>query len=630
MNSILVKIFSLILLGALITGCSSAATPTEKPQSDSQPTAAAPASTATTENTAPQGGPGNQPQTAPPYDWIDPNTTPPAGALYKLYDTPSRGANTQGSYLISLPASYETDTTRHYPVIYWLHGGFGYQSEAGQIAIPSFAAAMTDGKMPETIIVVPQALPSGWYVNSKDGARPIEDVMIKDLVPHIDATYRTNADAKARGIEGMSMGGYGALHLGLKYPTIFGVISSVAPAIHENITDEPDIRTADTFFGDQTYFEANSPWGLVKNSSAAIVAANPTIRILGGSNDTGLEPSLIKFDQTLTAANIQHTWFEVQGAGHDYTEIYTKSPSDPYEFWKTAFEQAETAQSVMPGGSDSPPQNTAVPTFKDVVYASVSPTQKLDLYIPQGSGPFPVIISIHGGGFIAGDKSSPDAADQLLARGYAIAAIDYRLSGEALAPAQIQDVKTAVRFLRANAEQYNLNPDKFGAWGASAGGSLAALLGTSCGEPALEGAEMGNADQSSCIQAVLDWFGPTDFLQMDKQFAGTSCPANHDAADSPESKLVGAAIQTKPEAVKQVNSITYVSPKAPPFFIEHGTADCNVPPMQGQLLYDALSPAIGADKVTLTFLEGAGHGGAQFFEASNLEKVMAFLDKYLK
>jgi acetyl esterase/lipase len=272
----------------------------------------------------------------------------------------------------------------------------------------------------------------------------------------------------------------------------------------------------------------------------------------------------------------------------------------------------------------------ATPTVKDVAYASASPTQKLDLYLPEGAGPFPLILNVHGGGFMMGDKSNPPGADEFLANGYAVASVDYRLSGEALAPAQIEDIKAAVRFLRANADKYKLNSDKFAGFGGSAGGSLVALLGTSCGAAALEGADLGNADQSSCVQAVVDWFGPIEFLQMDKQFAGTSCPANHDQADSPESKLVGAPIQTVPDKVKLVNAITYVSPKAPPFLIQHGTADCNVPPQQGQLLYDALKPAIGADKVTLTFLEGAGHGGAQFSDAANMKLVLDFLAKYLK
>lgn len=282
---------------------------------------------------------------------------------------------------------------------------------------------------------------------------------------------------------------------------------------------------------------------------------------------------------------------------------------------------------AAPGGGMT--QVKATPTFKDVVYASVSATQKLDLYLPEGSGPFPLVINVHGGGFMMGDKSNPAGADEFLAAGYAVASVDYRLSGEALAPAQIQDVKAAVRFLRANAGQYKLDPQRFAAFGQSAGGNLVALLGTSCGAAALEGADLGNANQSSCVQAVVDWFGPTDFLQMDKQFAGTSCPATHDAADSPESLVIGAPIQTVPDKVKLVNPITYASAAAPPFLIQHGTADCNVPPQQGQLLYDALKAA-GSDKATLTFLEGAGHGGSQFSDAANMKVVLDFLAANLK
>ena len=258
------------------------------------------------------------------------------------------------------------------------------------------------------------------------------------------------------------------------------------------------------------------------------------------------------------------------------------------------------------------------------------PRRNSILYVPAGNGPFPLIINIHGGGFMMGDKSNPPLTDELLAAGYAVASIDYRLSGEAKFPAAVQDAKAVLRFLRAQAAEYKLNPDKFGAYGGSAGGNLAAMLGTSCGVKELEGAELGNADQSSCVQAVVDWFSPTDFLQMDKQFTGTSCPVNHDAADSPESQYVGAAIQTVPDKAKAANPITYVSPKSPPFSIEHGTADCNVPPQQGKLLADALTPAISADKVTYTLLDGAGHGGTPFSEAANVKLVMDFLNKYLK
>lgn len=287
--------------------------------------------------------------------------------------------------------------------------------------------------------------------------------------------------------------------------------------------------------------------------------------------------------------------------------------------------------SVIPGGAGN--FASVDPTYKDLAYANLSQTQKLDLYLPAGDGPFPLVIMIHGGGFMYGDKSDGmglTGVDQLLSAGYAVASINYRLSGEATYPAQIYDAKAAVRFLRANAAQYRLNPEKFGAWGASAGGNLAALLGTTCGVAQLEGAELGNAEQSSCVQAVVDWFGPIDFLKLDEQFAGTNCPVDHNEADSPESKLVGAAIQTVPDLVATTNPMNYITADDAPFFIEHGSADCNIPPVQGENLADELAVALGADKATYTLIDGAGHGGEQFNTAENVAKVIAFLDRYLK
>jgi len=293
---------------------------------------------------------------------------------------------------------------------------------------------------------------------------------------------------------------------------------------------------------------------------------------------------------------------------------------------------ASTPKRGGPGGAST--FASVAPTYKDLAYANLSSAQKLDLYIPTaGSGPFPVVIMVHGGGFMFGDKADGVAligVDQLLAAGYAVASINYRLSGEATYPAQIFDAKAAVRFLRANATKYNLNPNKFGAWGASAGGNLVALLGTTCGVAELEGAELGHADQSSCVQAVVDWFGPIDFLKMDEQFAGTSCPANHNESSSPESKLVGAPIQTVPDLVATTNPMNYITSDDAPFFIEHGTADCNIPPTQSKNLADALSAVIGTDRVTYVSLEGAGHGRPQFETAENLQLVINFLNKYLK
>ena len=248
----------------------------------------------------------------------------------------------------------------------------------------------------------------------------------------------------------------------------------------------------------------------------------------------------------------------------------------------------------------------------DLVYARAGGKDLLlDLYLPEKSaGPAPVVVWIHGGGWRNGSKEQTPAR-RLVPRGYAVASINYRLSGEAIFPAQIEDCKAAVRWLRANAAKYSLDPQRFAAWGSSAGGHLVALLGTS-----------GDAEApSSRVQAVIDFFGPTDFLQMDA--AGSKM--RHNAPDSPESLLVGGAIQENKEKVARANPISYVTAGDPPFLIMHGDQDPLVPHHQSELLADALKKA--GVEVTFRTVKGAGHGfGGPEINAA----VDAFLDKHLK
>lgn len=283
-----------------------------------------------------------------------------------------------------------------------------------------------------------------------------------------------------------------------------------------------------------------------------------------------------------------------------------------------------------------PPLNTEgiERKFLDIPYASVSPSQKLDIYLPnEGKGPFPVIVSIHGGAFMMGDKGDMQANAMItgLKHGYAVVSINYRMSGEALFPKDIQDVKAAIRFIKANASKYQLNPKKIATWGGSAGGNLAALAGTTGGIKELEDLSLGNADQNSEVQAVVDWFGPIDFLQMDPQFklSGKGKP-DHSEANSPESKILGKQITLIPELVKAANPATYISKNDPPFFIEHGKEDQLVPTQQSINFAAELTKVLGEQKVTLILLEGTRHGGYQFETPENLKKVFEFLDKYLK
>ena len=193
-------------------------------------------------------------------------------------------------------------------------------------------------------------------------------------------------------------------------------------------------------------------------------------------------------------------------------------------------------------------ESTKVPegvtVYRDIAYvADGHERQKLDLYVPETGENLPLIIWIHGGAWRGGDKKNYIRREYLKA-GYAGASLNYRLSQHAIFPAQIEDVKAAVRWLRANAETYGLDPNRFAAWGSSAGGHLVAILGTAGDVDKFEVGE--NLEVSSRVQAVVDYFGPTDFLQMDAQ----SLPDGlvHNAPDSPESQLVGGPIQEHKDA----------------------------------------------------------------------------------
>jgi acetyl esterase/lipase len=260
--------------------------------------------------------------------------------------------------------------------------------------------------------------------------------------------------------------------------------------------------------------------------------------------------------------------------------------------------------------------------FRDLVYARPGANElALDVYVPEGVSKPPLVVWIHGGAWRAGSRARPPALF-LTQRGFAVASISYRFSQEAVFPAQIHDCKAAIRWLRANAAKYGYNADRIGVWGASAGGHLVSLLGTSGGVRELEG-DLGNPDQSSAVQAVVDFFGPTDLTQMSK-FPGTM---DHDAADSPESRLIGGPVQQNKEKAQRANPIAYVGRGDPPFLIVHGDRDPLVPLNQSALLEAALKKA--GVPVTFKVLPGAGHGGPQFNEPRLRDEIAAFFSRHL-
>ncbi len=210
-------------------------------------------------------------------------------------------------------------------------------------------------------------------------------------------------------------------------------------------------------------------------------------------------------------------------------------------------------------------------------------------------------------------------AVRFVARGYAVASINYRYSQQAKYPAQIEDCKAAVRWLRANAKKYNLDPDHIGAWGESAGGHLVALLGTTGDAKELEGAG-GNLDQSSRVQAVVDFYGPTDFTQMGKP--------EQDTPDTPLAKLLGGRVLENKDKAAKANPITFVTKKAAPFLIMHGDKDPLVPHEQSKLLEEALKKS--DVEVNLVIVKDAGHRFDQMSTPENRKLIEEFFDKHLR
>jgi acetyl esterase/lipase len=264
-----------------------------------------------------------------------------------------------------------------------------------------------------------------------------------------------------------------------------------------------------------------------------------------------------------------------------------------------------------------PPQPPAgVKAYRDLAYVpSGHERQKLDLYVPEaGKGPFPLIVWIHGGAWKRGSKERCPPLPWS-GKGYVVASINYRLCQDAKFPAQIKDCKTAIRWLRAHARRFKVDPDRIVAWGGSAGGHLASLLGTAGDE---EEWELGCDPGSSQVQAVIDWYGRADLSPVTKDPAW---------ADSPSASLLGGWGEEVAQVAREASPIYHVSKDDPPFLIMHGDMDKVVPVRQSQRFAKALKDA--GVKVKLLILTGVGHGGSDFLGPEQVEVIDAFLNEYL-
>ncbi len=258
-------------------------------------------------------------------------------------------------------------------------------------------------------------------------------------------------------------------------------------------------------------------------------------------------------------------------------------------------------------------QDHGVRLRSGAVYAALTGYRplRLDLYLPPVTrSPAPLVVWIHGGAFMHGDRTAlPPLLEQerlftrLPLAGFAVASVEYRLSSEARFPAQLEDVQAAIRWLRARHAELDVDPSRVAGWGESAGGYLAAFAGVA-GRAGPAGPAMEFADQSAELTAVVDWYGPTDFAAMDRQAPADSMMC-HDDPDSPESRLIGAPVQERPDLVARADPCRWATSETPPFLIMHGTRDRWVPFGQSELLAARLL-GLGVP-VDFRAIEGADH-----------------------
>lgn len=281
--------------------------------------------------------------------WLDPNKDGPAGTQYGIFD--SKLARTEVSYLIYLPPGYESDKDRRYPVIYWLHGRGGSQAGAGNFVV-RLDAAIKAGKAPAAIVIGVNGRKTSSWVDTFDGKSPVQSVIIQELIPHIDATYRTIASREGRAIEGFSMGGAGAPKIGFKYPDLFGAVGVLGGALHDLESYKSRGTAFQDIYGDnEEYYRGNDAWSVLEKNADAI-RGRIFVRVAVGGKDNLLEKNTA-YHKLLTKLKIAHEFDVIPDAAHNPDQVYDGLGDKTWAFYTKAFAQAN-----RPAGARPPPAQT--------------------------------------------------------------------------------------------------------------------------------------------------------------------------------------------------------------------------------------------------------------------------------
>ena len=276
---------------------------------------------------------------SPESAWLDPNRSEPAGLHYRTFK--SHLAGSEVSYLVYLPPDYETSTTRRYPVVYWLHG-FEGNTRAGAVFVKPLDVAIHAGQAPAMIVVLVNGLRASFYCDSPDGRRPVDRVITRELIPHVDQTYRTMAARETRAVEGFSMGGYGAAHLGFKHPELFGLVSILSGALTDSVEWGPlkppqGGRRKMMQSADKAYFEANDLATVIRKNADAI-RGKTTVRMVVGGEDT-LLPNNQALHEFLAELKIDHDYEVVPQVAHDSRLVYEKLGARAFGWYLKAWSE---------------------------------------------------------------------------------------------------------------------------------------------------------------------------------------------------------------------------------------------------------------------------------------------------
>jgi enterochelin esterase-like enzyme len=287
-----------------------------------------------------------QPMAIRPAHWLDPDKSEPAGTHYATFS--SRLAGGEVSYLVYLPPTYQSEPAQRYPSVYWLHGLNGDQ-RSGLPFVEQLDAAIRAGKAPAMIAVLANGMRDSFYCDSPDGKWPIESVVIKELIPHIDKTYRTIARREMRAVEGYSMGGYGAAHLGFKYPQVFGIVGVMAGAL---ITPRAEVQAGvfkKMYGADEAYVHANDPFELVRKN-ADTIRDRTVIRIAVGDQDN-LRVRDQAFHELLGQLKIEHEYELVPGVAHNGALFYKTLGASAFAWYQRAVNSRQPTAANWPNAS---------------------------------------------------------------------------------------------------------------------------------------------------------------------------------------------------------------------------------------------------------------------------------------